>query len=298
MGRSLTDTQMRRVFLDNNLNDELNENGYVVYTHHNESIAQRVKDIFGKYSPAPNFNNFHTTHFSTNTEYKREVLQLAHAVYTESLEKLFSDYEVLFANLMVKYPGEDSIVPTHADWAYIDETKQSAVSVWIPAIDTQNRNDAFGVIPKSHQLYDTHRGPNIVSPYRPYDKEIMEQYGNSLQINPMQAVIYDLRLLHYSKPNLSDNIRMAINIVLIPKGVEVVHHNQTEDKIYMLKGLNKDFFLNYHAHQIPENHQPYAVLDRAKQVTDSEIKELYKVSHVSEEKKKSLWERMKSLFVN
>lgn len=287
---------MKKIFSDTNLNSKINEDGYVVFNHNNSTIANRVNSIFKKYLPEANFNHFHTTHFSENIQYKKDVLNLAHTVFKESFEKEFADYQVIFANLMVKYSGGNGVVPTHADWTYIDETHQSAISIWIPITDTKNRNDALGVIPSSHHQYDRHRGPNIVSPYRIYDSYIMENYGQTLSISPLQAVIYDLRLLHFSRENNSGDTRIAINIVLVPKDMEVIHYNQVGDFVYLFKNLDSDFFLNYHAHQIPSQAIPSEIIHDPNLLADDDIRATYKINEPSfMDEKQTFWKKFKRL---
>lgn len=255
----------------------LNQEGYFIYTHDNNSFQSEVLEIFKKYSPKPNFSNFHTTHFSENVQYKKDVFNLSKRVYEESFRKLFHNYEVLFANLMVKFPGDDGMMPVHADWTYVDESKHTAISIWIPMLDTANRNDALGVIPSSHELFDIHRGPNIISPTRMYNKKIMDRHGKSLYINQSQAVIYDLKLLHYSKPNLSKGVRVAINITIIPKNAEPIHYNKFNNQVHEYRNLDSNFFLGYHAQQIPSSVQPAKIFKTPKQVSKKDLLKRYDI---------------------
>ncbi|MCO5233307.1 MAG: phytanoyl-CoA dioxygenase family protein [Chitinophagales bacterium] len=51
---------------------------------------------------------------------------------------------------MIKTPGDNHVLLVHADWVYLDEQKHTCISLWIPAIDINEKNGTFGVIPQSH----------------------------------------------------------------------------------------------------------------------------------------------------
>lgn len=266
---------MREVFISEKLNSQLFQDGYIIIDQTQDNICKEISHIFSQYHSEHTRKGFSTTHFSSDRKYKEEVLAVSKEIFDCYFSHLFNSYEVIFSNLMVKTPDSEAILPVHADWTYIDEKQGPALSIWIPIQDITEENGAFGVIPGSHHLYVEKRGPEIVSPYRVFDYILKEKKGVLLPIRKSQAIIYDLRLLHFSLPNLSENTRVAINITIVPKGSELVHYTMKEDKIYKYEHLDEEFFLNYHAHQIPEGIMPDEILSVEHNIDSDTISSYY-----------------------
>ncbi|MCO5233318.1 MAG: phytanoyl-CoA dioxygenase family protein [Chitinophagales bacterium] len=280
----------RQVFRDAHLNTQFLKDGHVLYAHNTQDIGKKLQEAGIKYQDECTHLGFNTTHFSFNKAYKKEIAEMGIELFNEYFTHLFIDYKVLFSNLMIKTPGSDALLPVHADWAYVDETQYTAISIWMPAIQTDYENGAFGIIPHSHQLAEKMRGPEIVSSYRKYDNLLKEKRGKLLPIGNKEAIIYDLRLLHYSLPNTTNQTRIAINIVIVPKEAEIFHYSFLNNKICKYKHLDNTFFLNYHAHQIPEQVQADEEVEYLQQICDEEIIHYY---HLEEEKvKKSYLEKV------
>lgn len=283
-----------KIFKDNTFNKDFNQNGYIIFDHHQADISDRLTQVFSKYTAENTSSGFNTTHFSNNLSYKKEVLQLAKDIFKESFSELFLQHEVFFANLMIKPPQSNDLLPVHADWAYIDESQNSVISLWIPAVDITDDNGALGVIPSSSHLYEKVRGPEIVSSYRKFDKTLKEEKGVLLPISKKQAVIYDLKLLHYSLPNFTNTPRIAINITLKPKNADLIHYSKQGDVIHKYNDLNEEFFLNYHAHQVPEEKVPCKIIPITPQISDDQIIEFYQLP--KKDIPPSLWEKITHIF--
>ena len=284
----------RKVFKSKTFNNEFYKSGYIVFDHNQTSISERLSQLYTKYSHENVNKGFNTTHFSHNSNYKREVLQLAKDIFKESFSEQLIEYEVFFANLMIKTPNNKDLLPVHADWVYVDEDKYSAISIWIPADDITDQNGPFGIIPNSCQLYEPIRGPEIVSSFRKFDKVLKDEKGVLLPITRKQAVLYDLRLLHYSLPNRTSTPRIAINITLKHRNSEIIHYSKQGNKIHKFNHLNEEFFHNYHAHQIPKDKVPSEVIPITPQISDKEIIEHFQLSVSS--KSPSLWEKITHIF--
>ena len=290
---------MQKILTDEKLNQLMDTEGYLVLKLKQPNLSASICQVFEKYKSDCHFSSgFHSTHFSNNVQYKKEVFNLALKIFDENFKALFNGYKVLFSNLMVKLPSTSNIVPVHADWVYLDEKRHTAISLWIPVVNTSNRNDVLGVIPKSHLIYDEFRGPNIISPLRKYDEIIMNHYGKSLPISPSEAIVYNLKLQHYSRPNTSNDTRIAINITIIPQDAEVIHYFQSNQVINKYRHLDETFFFNYHNHHIPEGRMPDEIFQKAIQMSESEIIEFYKLDHLHDKKENSLLDKLKHYLKN
>lgn len=285
---------MQHTFLSNEYQKEIEENGYVIHTHNQFLITQKVNSLYDRYYSEHHQHPFTTSHFSFNKKYKEELFNLSQEIFEQYFAPLFNNYRLLFSNLMIKHPHTEGHLPMHADWSYVDEEKFRAISIWLPTIDTNEKNGILGVIPQSHLLAEEMRGPEIISTYRKFDSLIQKNNGALLPITCHQALIYDLRLQHFSLPNYTDETRVAINIVIVPKEAQIHHFIRKEDKIYCYGNLDSDFYLDYNAHQIPERYQPSEIRPIEHNITDRDILSFY---HLQPEKDKmNFWSRFKSLF--
>lgn len=242
------------VFKDSTIEKSFQKNGYVVLPLLSKSEVKSLLDFYES-NPNEGQEGFHATHFSKNRPYKKEVHQKIIAAYQSGLHNLLNNYKLLFANFMVKETGNNSVMPLHADWTYVDEKQFQSLGIWSPLVDTNAQNGMLGVIPFSHQLKENNRGPKIISPFINLNDYIIKTYGTLLKVDAGSVVIYDHRLLHYSNANLSDKKRVSVNISAAPVGVEVAHYSYFEkpNKVYKYEVLNSDFFLEYNHFEEPDN---------------------------------------------
>lgn len=253
---------IKSVFRDSAIEKSFQKNGYVVLPLLSKI---EVKSLLDFYEANPNDvkEGFHATHFSKNRPYKKIVQQEILAAYQMGLHNLLNNYQLLFANFMVKEIGNNSVMPLHADWTYVDEKQFQSLGIWSPLIDTNEQNGMLGVIPSSHKFIENNRGPKITSPFVQLNDYIINKYGKLLKVDAGSVVIYDHRLLHYSNANLSDNKRVSVNISAAPLGVEIAHYSYFEEpnKVYKYEVLKSDFFLEYNHFEEPDNGKILEIYD-------------------------------------
>ncbi len=119
-------------------------------------------------------------------------------------------------------------------------------------MDTTPTNGCIGVIPYSQRLSHTIRGPQIKQSQYPCNETLIANMGRLLPLKAGQMLVYDHRMQHYSTANDSDRLRPAINISLVPQGVEIIHYTRPEgsDKIHRYVVKDPDFFIRYDNFQI------------------------------------------------
>lgn len=228
--------------------------GYVVLDFFSNDIKQNISSFLEKYLPI-HFDAFHTTHFSNNVEYKKQVHQAILDFFKEAfIRHISEDFMPVFANFMLKKGTGNNPMPLHADWAYVDELDHVSYAIWIPLIDTNEQNGGLCVIPYSQNLSCAIRGPRILQWEFPANEILIQKAGISLNLKLGQAVIYNHRLLHYSPPNFSGLLRPAVNISLVPKNVLQIHYAVPEntDFIHVFDAGVKDFYFRYSNFQMPE----------------------------------------------
>lgn len=205
---------------------------------------------------------FHTSHFSTNTEYKYKVHHRIVEVTHKKLNALLPDYEIVFSNLMIKNAGGGNRMPLHADWAYVKEPTYRSLAVWVPLVRTDDNNGSLGLIPYSQHLSRNIRGPRILQWNPPFGDFLIEKRGLHLPLPAGHAILYDHRLMHYSPANETHLNRPAINISLAPAKVPLVHYTipDGKDEIHEFEVDGPDFYINYNNFQMPERGKLISIL--------------------------------------
>jgi hypothetical protein len=201
---------------------------------------------------------FHTTHFSTDKTYKREVHNAITDIVFPLAAGYLSDFKPLFGNFMIKNPDPSVAMFMHADWAYVDEERFRSVAIWIPLIDVDETNGCLGIIEGSHKVTNPIRGPQIRQSSQQHELEWERRYGRLLPMKAGDAIIYDHGLLHYSHPNKTDKPRPALNFSLAPSAATPLLHYcgfEGSDQIDMYSVSDPDFYIHYTHFQHPETGQ-------------------------------------------
>lgn len=240
------------VFKSIQLEKKFQREGYLVLPLLSDQEVATLKDFFQEQYKV-DFSGFHSTHFLKDSSLKAEVHHKITSVLEPHLQEYLLDYQPLFGNFMVKSIGENSRMPLHADWTYVDEEKFQSLGVWCPLVDTNQENGLLGVVPKSHLLKKNYRGPKIPTPFHDHNEYIIEHFGKLLKMNAGEVVIYDHRTLHFSPANKSKEVRPALNLVMVPAKAQLYHYLNKEHfpKIEKYEVKGSHFYFNYTHFEAP-----------------------------------------------
>jgi hypothetical protein len=268
------------VFYNNKSNDSLQKEGYVIVSLLEETELNLLENFF--YSPDnKEFHEKFTTYACNDSDYKKRVDSILKEIIGNKLKSIITEDMIPFwGNFMMKIPSENSNMPLHTDWQYVDEKKHVSLNVWTPFTDTNLENGALHVVPKSHLSCNYPRGINLPRYYEINEAETKRKFGKALFLKKGEAVIYDHRLLHYSFPNKSDKNRLAATLVYIPKetAVSIFHKDNSTQKtqIFEIENvanlIDSDFynepknFKNKTFAKIPEMNEIKVFADLEKQI--------------------------------
>ena len=238
---------MRQIFIDNKINDAFTQDGFVVIPgllktgecHHLEKL------FFSLLEEAQLDIPFFTTHWSSNSHYRRKVHEEVSSYLYPLLAGYFRNYKNIYGYYLTKMPGGNNRTVVHQDWAMVDESNYAGVTFWCPLVDVDMQNGCFRVIPGSHTYFNNYRGTNIKLPYADWGNQLEEQCLVSLELKAGDAVFFDHRLVHASPPNLSKKTRVAVGMVLIPDEAAVIHYLQKDGSILKYKA-NDDFLQSFY----------------------------------------------------
>ena len=130
------------------------------------------------------------------------------------------------------------------------------MSIWCPLVDSNQENGTLQVVPKSHKKFGKHRGPKIPWELETIKQEIINNDLLPMNVKAGQAVILDDSIVHYSAINNKNELRLAIQLILVPNEVKSIHYNldyeQNPNLIEVLE-VADDFYMDFNPWKRAEN---------------------------------------------
>lgn len=242
------------LFREEKYNEIFREKGYVVFPGFlNEEEVRGLRQWYFDH-PLPDAKGFHATSHSKDPEYKRLVHRTITALMGEKAAALVQGYRPLTSSFTVKEVGPDSEFQFHLDWNMVDESKYISVTLWSPLVDTSARNGNLYVLEGSHKL-----GPTVRSGPGLYLYVLNDNYKTAkfkkrvLELKAGDMVLYDHRVFHGSPANLSDEVRVSFNHVMIPEHVASIHYTQCSPLEVNAWVVDDDFYNRYEIGRMPED---------------------------------------------
>jgi len=244
--------------------DMLSNQGYTINSLLSPLDLLQLQSFF---SQNPHLNRetaFHSTMGQHGSDYKKLVDEHIKSVCQPYVDVLIPGYKILFGNFLIKEPGIDGSVGVHTDWSYVDESIHTSYNLWIPLVDTNEKNGCLHVWPESH-----HFAPSVrTTPYLPFSKK--EEHTVYYNSKPMcltagQGIIYHSGIIHYSNPNRSTIDRPAIAMVLIPEGAQAMHYYRPNAQKSLVEAYEvpPTFFFNHNPQETPKQSSLSGTLDVA-----------------------------------
>lgn len=238
---------------DVDIDSQLNADGFKLINHKlSLSHIDDLTEIFHKYHKVKQ-SGFFTSFSIGSTEVKKKIDHEIKNITKDLLKKIFPGYEILSSNYVVKSIGEESFLSLHRDWSVVDEMKCKSISVWIPLVNIDDTNGMLGFVNGSHKDALPYRGPS-------YKESLFHESNkddSSVKYVPMkkgEILTFLPGTLHTSKSNISNQVRLAITLVLIPNNSKASHFyfpKGNYDKIIAYT-VKEDFFLKYKLGDIPK----------------------------------------------
>ena len=258
---------MRRVLLDDKLETEFQKDGYihVPFLSNDEvkflwdQFSEILKTSLGHVSPRDAGLDmdyeitYDFTFIDRNPEHKRQVLKVIDEVFRPHYEKILDNYKPIIANYIRK-KEQTGEVPMHQNWAFAGERKCGTVSIWVPLVDSHRGNGALEVVPKSHKRFGELRGPMIPWELEKIKDEIVKNDLVTCGIKAGEAIILDDSIVHYSFPNTTKDLRIAIQLILIPdEGPAIHYHMDQQNSMTSVNVLevSHDFFMEFNPWKQP-----------------------------------------------
>jgi len=251
---------MRVVMRDPFLEKKFQQEGYVevpfISAEEVAALRQKFFDLLptsgGNITTSENGMSGHEitydfTFIDKNPAYKQAVYDAITAYFKPHVAKWLADYRPIIANYIRKKTAGGE-VPLHQNWAFADERKCSTVSVWCPLVDSSEDNGTLQVVPGSHKKFGEVRGPMIPWELEGIKDQIIDRYLVPCNVKAGNAIILDDSIVHYSAVNKTNDLRLAIQLILIPAEVSSIHYHVNpaidKEKVEVLD-VDTDFYMQF-----------------------------------------------------
>lgn len=265
---------MEQLLTDTLKQQELINNGFVQLQPLSQSVIEQLQRFYTSSKPLTGIDSFFTSTLSTDETYRAKVNSGILEILAPELEKIFTNYQPVNANFMVKPSGDaKTTCQLHQDWTYVDEEKYLAVNIWIPLIDLTPKNGAMHFIKGSHRFDKRIRGRNIYWPYYDTQRYFIENLTTPVYLKKGEPVIFIGKTFHYSPPNISGVERVGASVVVVHKEAQLYNYFQRDNNIFRAKvdagyftqhgvnsvdyekNLQPEFFANAEEYKREANHE-------------------------------------------
>ncbi len=236
---------VKPIFKDDKLQNQFDEQGFVVIQLLGRDDIQKLTDIFHTYHKDIPPNVFQSSSFLKDKSIKEEIRNLTYEIFSPRIDQVFKDFTYFGSSFLYKTSGENSDVSVHQDWTIVDETKAVAINIWTPLIDTSVENGTLSVVPgsQSNKVFSL-RAPTIPFYFQKYYDTVLK-CCIPLEIKAGQAVVLNQSLIHYSSPNLSGKLRIAITSGIKTKDEPMVFHFKNEKNQIERYQMPEDFLIAF-----------------------------------------------------
>jgi ectoine hydroxylase-related dioxygenase (phytanoyl-CoA dioxygenase family) len=304
---------MRRVMNDEQLEARFQRDGYVeipfISKEEVNALIQKFYDTLPQSGgqitagetgvEGAGFITYDFTFIDKNIEYKKEVFKIITEYFKPHVARWLADYKPIIANYIRK-KTDTGEVPLHQNWAFADEKEVCTVSIWCPLVDSFEENGTLQLVPGSHKRFGEVRGPMIPWELENIKSEIISDYLLPMNLKAGNAIVLDDSIVHYSAINKTNDLRLAIQLILIPGEVPSIHYHmnpaQSMEEVNVLE-VDSDFYMQFNPWKQPEGAKIVRRFKhQSRPINMQEFKLRLQQPRFDEPKSKNFVEKLKAVF--
>jgi hypothetical protein len=236
---------------DNALNTQLFKDGYIVIPFLEEQEIGKLRDIYHEYHADDHIVGLYVSAHAKSWDEMIEISNKMQGIVEPAIDRNFENVQKIGGSFIVKAPDAQNILHPHQDWSIVDEDIHRSFTIWIALQDTDDENGAMYVLPGSHEWVRGYRHVTIPSVYgKIYD--LTWQYMHPVHLKAGEAIVFDHALVHASKPNISNTLRIAATYTIISKNAthQICCNNQDVIEVYVCP---PDFYIHPESRKGPFN---------------------------------------------
>ncbi len=202
-----------------------------------------------------------------NQRFRNKCVEL----FDDPIKRHFKDYRVAGGAFLLKGCGKNSLSSLHQDWNIVDESVYESATIFCPVEDVTLKNGCLQIIKGSHKWFNNVRSitmPSVFLNFNQVDKGI-----KALPLKAGDVVVFNHRVFHGSKANLSKKIRVAVAVGITSKNAKFIHYHRKNEEVNIIEA-NDDFSYHGIAKLFKGEEFDYKIIEKVKynqlEVTDIE----------------------------
>ena len=212
---------------DAGLESELDEQGYAVARRFlGQSEMDALVRLSEAHDTAVHHRPFGASLHSEDVGYRQAVDAGIRAVLGPRVAQIAPGYRLCFGNFLAKAPAEPGAaageVKLHQDPSFVNEAQFQTLSFWIPLVDTDSENGGLRVVPGSHRYSQSLRWAGAPFAFAG-DEELMLRRARTVPVRAGDAFIFVAKLIHWSAPNRSSELRLVAGGLAAPKAAPLIY---------------------------------------------------------------------------
>lgn len=206
------------VFADASVDRDFRKNGYVVLPVLNASQIRSLLNLWDQLDAEAPAEDFYVTAFNPDPKFRDRAEQGVLAALTPWINSVLPGYWPAFGAFVVKRGGAASkAVPMHQDYSMVDQTVDTAVHLWCPLVDVEERNGCLSFVGGSHAFCNHISGiPANPSPWHPVSERLYKDCSTPVPLKAGTAVFFNQRTLHWSPGNQVAEPRVTVTSMCLP----------------------------------------------------------------------------------
>jgi hypothetical protein len=228
----------------------LREDGYVIIPLLDTEAIESLLSFYYETNKTV-FEGMSASAHAPDISYRKEVDTKINEIITPFVFQQVQNLRLLGSSFISKSKGENGSLAPHQDWNLTDELQFRSFNLWVPLVDTDEKNGGIMLLPGSHKIIPNYRGPGIPSIVEPILNEVWSQMIH-VNIPAGHALLYDHRLIHASKANTTDHQRVVTVSGMIETNAPMYIYYGHQNNISYYK-ITPVYFLENNPNEGPQN---------------------------------------------
>jgi len=236
----------KRIFKNEAHQQLFDKQGFIVLPFINEAEVAALDKLFDELHPNLSQSGFFSGSYSSDVQYKKTASNKIVEVFNRAYQELFINYTPFGGAFLYKVPGANSELAAHQDWTILDEQKNVALNCWVPLCDVSLHNGPIMILPGSHfDNFNVVRAPTLPFFFSGSDAMVVKELL-PMEVKAGTAVILNQSVIHYSPPNMSNQVRKAITAGIKSEGAQMYFHYKVPDKNELeVFEMDDDFLISF-----------------------------------------------------
>ncbi|MFT4600103.1 MAG: hypothetical protein ACI857_000273 [Arenicella sp.] len=233
------------IFRDKTTQLLFEKDGYVKLQLLEEKEVEALREFYLSTFP-DQLNSFFSSSYLNDYDLKLKVSNKISEIIRDKIEEKFHNTRLIGAAFLIKGLGKNSEMPMHQDWTIVDESKFYAANVWIPLTDTNESNGTIEVLKGSQKWSHSLRAPSLPFFFEGFQEEIKKSL-TPINVKMGEVVVLNQAVIHYSKANMTDQVRPAVTCGLTSTGAPLRFHYKDPEKENQIELFEQedDFLLRW-----------------------------------------------------